>query len=260
MNRITYILFLFIIVALLNTGCRKEFNQEQNPNVDCIMKIFSVPSWYTDSISYKDNKIISIDKSYRVTSDNNTHAQFEYDNNEVKITVSYISQGSQGIAVNYTCSYDGSKIIQIDTNDDRVKANYFYDNDNLKYILYHKDNNLTDSITVEYDNSGKNIANASWYRFDQASSKLQLIDSANYTYDNKINPHRNSIHFLYDFYDCKEYSLDYFNTNNIRTIETTEGDYYTDYTYNQYDYPTYVIFYDADNQETDRNAIEYQSN
>jgi hypothetical protein len=150
-----------------------------------------------------------------------------------------------------------SKISQIQTNSGRVRANYFYNGKNLKYILYHTGSNISDSIAVQYDVEGTNIAQAFWYKINPANNQYQLGNTIAYFYDDKINPHKNSIHFLYNFYDSQEYSLDYFNANNLRTVKSTVVDIHSSYTYNAYNYPTYVVFYDGTNEETDRNSIGY---
>jgi hypothetical protein len=260
MMRISSLLLVFFSIALMNSGCQKEDMIGKDIHSGCLPEVFSVPSWYSDSIFYANNKISRINKSYRLSPEKNTYARIEYSNDEVKISVRDFVEGSWRDFIYYTLSYQNSKISQVTTNSGQVQANYFYNNNNLSYILYHSGNGLTDSISVEYDSAGNNIALAKWYKFDRTAKEFHLANTAVYSYDEKINPHRNSIHFLYDFYDAKEYSLDYFNKNNIKTIKSTLIDIRTEYTYSEYDYPTYVIFYDSQDEEKDRNSIIYSCN
>ena len=257
MIRNAVVLLVFSGLVLLNSGCKRE-TEKQILECGCFVQEFSVPSWYSDSIYYADNKISRIDVYYRKTIEKNTQARFDYSDSEVKISVRDILDGSPRDFIHYTLSYNQDlKISQVDSNGGRVRANYFYEGDHLKYLLYSKANKITDSIAVTFDPRGKNILSALWYNFDQETKKYRLINTAAFHYDNKINPHQNSVHFLYKFYDCKEYSLDYFNTNNFTAIQSSEVNIRADYTYNEFDYPVYVIYYDGTNQETDRDAINY---
>ncbi len=248
---------IFCGFVLIISNCVKESDQVRILQTGCLPELFSVPSWYTDSIFYLDNQINRIDKSYRNNSDKNTQARFEYNDNEVKIFVRDLSEGVWRDFLNYSLTFGDGKILQIDTNSDRVQANYFYDSNHLKYILYHFHGRLSDSISVEYEGDEKNITHAEWYKFNPSSGNYQLKNSAVFTYDDKSNPHKNSIHFLYDFYDCEEFSLDYFNTNNIKTIHSTISDIHTEYTYNEFGFPVYIIFYNGQSEETDRNSFYY---
>jgi hypothetical protein len=247
--------YLFVTIILLNSGCVKE---ESIPQITtgCRPKFFSVPSWYTDSIYYTENKISQIDKIYRKDNERNTLSRFEYSDNAVRIKVKDFYWGSWRDVINYSMSFQESRILQIETNSGRAEANYFY-GANLKYILYRKESKLTDSIAVQWDADGKNIAKALWFKYDSTNKEFRLTNTANYSYDDKINPHKNSLHFLYNFYDCEEYSLDYFNANNISGIKSTLCNIHTEYTYNDNNYPIYIIFYDQTGEETDRNAIDY---
>ena len=239
------------------SGCQKEENSLKHLQTGCLTQVFSVPSWYSDSIFFTDNTISLIKKSYRNHSEKNTQSRFEYNGNEVKIHVRDFYWDSWRDVIYYNLSFEDGKISQVETNSGRVRANYFYENNNLKYILYHREGNLSDSIAVQWSVNGNNISRALWFKFDQADKKYELANTADYFYDDKVNPHRNSIHFLYDFYDCEEYSLDYFNMNNLKTIKSNYHNIHSEYTYNDYNYPVYIIFYDETNQETDRNMFDY---
>jgi hypothetical protein len=241
----------------MNSGCQKEGSSLKSLQNGCYIQVFSVPSWYSDSVYYTDHKISLIKKSYRNHSEKSTTSRFEYHDNEVNIYVRDFYWGSWRDVIYYTLSFEDSRISQIETNIGRVKANYFYENNALKYILYYRENKLSDSIAVQWDLNGNNITRSMWFKFDQEIKKYKLANTANYSYDDKNNPHKNSIHFLYDFYDCEEYSLDYFNVNNLKTIKSNIHNIHSDYTYNEYNYPTYVVFYDETNEETDRNSIIY---
>jgi len=257
MKRIVLLLLVFSSVLVMISGCTKDELNSQDLHLCCLPEVFSVPSWYTDSIYYADNKISQINRTYRKDNTNNTQSRFEYDGSVVKILVRDISEGYWRDLIYYELKFEGSKILQVETNSGRVKANYFYEVNNLKYILYSRNNEVSDSIAVKYDETGSNISQAQWYRFDQMSKNYQLVNNVSYYYDSKNNPHKNSMHFLYDFYDAKEFSLDYFNANNMRSIKSSLVDIHSEYTYNEYDYPTYVVFYDRTSEETDRNAIAY---
>ncbi len=160
-----------------------------------------------------------------------------------------------------------NRISRVTTNSGRVQANYFFENSNLKYILYHREDQHSDSIAVQYYPDGNNIKSASWFKFNQKVNKFEETSTVYYTYDNKINPYKNSIHFLYDFYDGEEFSLDYFNKNNLKTIKSKDYELHSDYIfnynlhaeyiYNENDYPVSVIFYNESDQVTDRNDIAY---
>jgi hypothetical protein len=257
MKRITILLIIYSAILLMNSGCHKEDNGKPGLHFGCFTEVFSVPSWYSDSIFYADNKISRINKNFKTDNTKNTQARFEYGNNEVKIFVRDFFEGSWRDFIYYILSYSDSRISQIETNSNRVRANYFYDNNNLKYVIYYKNGIISDSISVAYDTNGNNITHALWFKFDQSNNKYQLANSVAYYYDDKINPYKNSLHFLYNFYDDEEYSLDYFNTNNFITIKSTKVDIHTDYNYNVYNYPVYIVFYDQTNEETDRNALSY---
>lgn len=258
MIRIALLLLVFSVIILTDAGCNKESNGKTPLQSGCFTEVFSVPSWYTDSIFYSDNKISRINKTYRNDNTRNTEARLEYTGNQVKISVRDFSEGAWRDVIYYMLTYStDSKILQVETNSGRARTNYFYDLDDLKYILYTKENKVSDSIVVQFDGAGNNIAKALWFKFDQTNNNFQLANTIDYFYDTKINPHKNSIHFLYNFYDSEEYSLDYFNVNNLRTVKSDQVDIHSAYTYNEYDYPTYVVFYDGTNEETDRNSIAY---
>jgi hypothetical protein len=235
--------------------------------IGCSPEVFSVPDCYSDSIYYADNKISRIDKSYPNEPERDTQARLEYIENKVKIYVRDFYWGSWRDFVYYTLSFENGKISQIETNGVRVKANYFYENNNLKYILYHRNSQPSDSIAVQYYVNGNNIRQASWFKFDQAINNYQLANKVLYSFDDKNNPHKNSLHFLYNFYHLEEFSLDYFNMNNIKTIKSADYELHTgyvynydihaDYVYNENNYPVSVIFYDGLNQVTDKNSITY---
>jgi hypothetical protein len=256
MRKAVYLCFVFVTVILMISGCVKEESALKSLQIGCFPTAFSVPSWYTDSIYYTENKISRIDKIFRYKSERNTLSRFEYSDNEVRIKVKDFYWGSWRDVIYYTLSFQDSRILRVETNSGRAKANYFYE-DNLKYVLYQKESKFTDSIAVQWDANRKNIARAQWFKYDSANNEFRLTNTADYSYDDKVNPHRNSLHFLYNFYDCEEYSLDYFNANNIRSIKSTLCNIHTEYSYNENNYPIYIVFYDQTDQETDRNAIDY---
>jgi hypothetical protein len=252
------------------SGCVKEEFKDRkllSLQIGCSPVVFCDPDCYYDSIYYADNKISRIDKYYPKDSERNTQSRIEYSENEVKIYVRDFYWGSWRDVIYYTMSFEDGKISQIETNSGKVNANYFYENNNLKYILYRRNGQPSDSLAVQYDVNGNKIMQASWFKFDQTINGYQLANSVYYTYDDKNNPHKNSIHFLYNFYQCKEFSLDYFNENNIKTIKSVDYELHagyvyncnihTDYIYNDNNYPVSVVFYDGLNQVKDRNVISY---
>ncbi len=253
-------LTFYCLVLLLSVSCEKETFEVKDLQLGCLNNVFTVPGWYTDSIFYSGDRLSFVDKKFKNHDEKNTMARFSYNGSMVQILVTGSSGMNQSDTFYYNLIYDGSKISGIETNASRVKADYRYSNDKLSCILYHRNNLLADSITVEYDSRGDNIARARWYKFDVITGKLGLANTASYTYDSKSNPHRNSLHFLYNFYDCEEYSLDYFNRNNIKTVQSTLISIRTEYTYNDYGYPLRVVFSDEIGHETDSNIFCYQCN
>jgi hypothetical protein len=252
------------------SGCTKEEIKNRtllSLQIGCSPEVFSVPGCYFDSIYYDDDKISRIDKYYPKDPERNTQSRLEYSDNKVKIYVRDYYWGSWRDVIYYTLSFEDGKISQVETNGVRVRANYFYENNNLKYILYHRNSQPSDSIAVQYYVNGNNIMQASWFKFDQTINRYELADRVLYSYDDKKNPHKNSIHFLYNFYHLEEFSLDYFNVNNIKTIKSADYELHTgyvynydihaDYVYNENNYPMSVTFYNSLNQLTDRNTITY---
>ena len=269
-KRITSILLALCSVLLMISGCEKEESKSRkllSLQIGCSPEVFSVPGGYCDSIYYADNKISRIDKYYLNNSERNTQSRFEYSGNEVKIFVRDFYCGYWRDVIYYKLSFEDGKISQVVTNSSKVSANYYYEESNLKYILYHRNSQLSDSISVEYYGNGSNIMRASWFQFDQTINNYALVNTVYYTYDDKNNPYKNSIHFLYDFYDCEEFSLDYFNMNNLKTIKSADyelhtdyiynDDIHADYIYNDNNYPISITFYNGLNQVTDRNSITY---
>ncbi len=270
MKRIIYLLLIFSLVLIFLSDCEKEERKDRvllSLQIGCSPEVFCVPGWYTDSIYYSDNQISKLNKYDINESEKNTYARLEYIGDEVKIFVRDFYWGSWRDFIHYTMHFEDGRILGIETNSNRVNANYFYKNEILKYILYYRNNQLTDSISVEYDENRNNICQSSWFNYDQVIGKFTLTNSVSYTYDDKNNPYRNSLHFLYDFYDCEEFSLDYFNRNNMKTVKSLDyelhSDYvyacdiHADYIYNENDYPVYITFYDQLSQVTDRNIITY---
>jgi hypothetical protein len=257
MKRIASLLLVFSGIVLMNSGCNKENLVGADYSGCCLPEVFNVPNWYTDSIYYSGNNVSLINRSYRYNSNKNTQSRFEYGGSDVKIFVKDIFEGSCRDYIYYDLSFQGSKIMQVETNSGRVRANYFYDADKLNYILYFKNSLISDSIAIQYDVKGINIAKATWFKADQTTNKYRVANTVAYYYDDKNNPHKNSIHFLYNFYDAEEFSLDYFNSNNIKAIKSEIVDLHTDYFYNENNYPTCIIFYDGSDQETDKNLITY---
>jgi hypothetical protein len=257
MKRIVSLLIVFSGIIFMYSGCSKENLAVADYSKCCFPEVFNVPNWYTDSIYYSGTNISLINRFYQHTSDKNTQSRFEYGSSDVKIYVKDIFEGSWRDYIYYDLTFEGSKIMQVETNSGRVRANYFYEAGNLKYILYHKENQISDSIAVQYDAKGNNIAKAMWFKFDHINNNFKLGNTVAYYYDDKNNPHKNSIHFLYNFYDAEEFSLDYFNANNLKAVKSAIVDLHTDYFYNENNYPTCIIFYDGSDQETDKNLITY---
>jgi hypothetical protein len=269
-KRITCLIAIFWGIILVISSCDKEDSRNRmllSLQVGCSPEVFSVPGNYIDSIYYSFNKISQVNKYFPNYVERNTKARFEYSENEVKIFVTDFYWGSWRDIIYYTLTFESGKISQVETNSGRVKANYFYENDNLNYVLYSKGGKVTDSIAVQWELKGNNISRASWFQFDETIKMYQLTDAVNYSFDDKNNPYKNSLHFLYNFYDCEEFSLDYFNMNNPKTIKSLDYELHkgyiynynlhTEYSYNENNYPTSVIFYDLLNQISDRNTISY---
>jgi hypothetical protein len=267
---IVSLLLMFWSIVFIYSGCKKEESRNRmllSLQIGCSPGIFRVPGSYSDSIYYTNDKISRIDKYYAYSSERNTKARFEYSDNDVKILVRDFYWGSWRDVIYYSLSFKDGNIYQVETNSGRVKANYFYKNNKLTHIIYTSENRLSDSIAVQWELKGNNIARASWFIFDETIKMYQLADAVDYSYDDKNNPHKNSLHFLYNFYDAEEFSLDYFNMNNPKTIKSLNYELHTgyiynynlhtEYIYNEINYPTSIIFYNDLNQISDRNTLTY---
>jgi hypothetical protein len=244
MKKIASLLLVFYGIVVIITGCKKEESDYGSffcTQSGCNAVVYRVMGWYSDSIFYAGNRIDHIYKYYLYNNTVNSKSLFEYSGNQVKIFVGDFSMNSGRYTAYYTLSYKNSKISQVDTNSGRAKADYYYSGNVLKYILYYKEKALSDSLAVQYDADGNNIVKMLWYKRDLNNKKYQLVDSYNYTYDDKINPHKNSNHFLYNFYDCGELSLNFFNLNNIKTMNSDYYNIKSTLLYNDNNYPISVI-------------------
>jgi hypothetical protein len=94
MKRLFPLLLLFLIIVFIYSGCNKKDRGGPALQSGCLTEVFSVPSWYVDSIYYSDNKISQINKTYRNDNTKNTQARLEYSANEVKIFVRDFFEGS----------------------------------------------------------------------------------------------------------------------------------------------------------------------
>ncbi len=268
MKKKVFWLFLIFDFIWMMYGCEKV--EIKTPRLNCCPEVFSVPNRYADSIYYSENKVSRIDKYYLAYIDRDTRSRFEYGDNKILIFVRDFYWGSWRDVIYYSLSFENGKIAEVATNGGRVQANYCYDGSRLKYILYHKDGLDSDSISVTYYSDGANIRSASWFKFNREIGGYEETSNVVFTYDNKNNPYKNSIHFLYNFYDGEEFSLDYFNANNLKTVKSVDFDQHpgyiynynlhAEYTYNENGYPVSVIFYNELNQITDRNIITYNCN
>jgi len=179
--------------------------------------------------------------------------RYEYLGNEVKAyspNDDYTSADYGKEELDIIISFKDSKISQIKDATSDYKISYYYSGDILKYMLttytyinyYGNIAESRDSMSVIYDLNGDNITELIKYSYNNSVKNYIEKYRQKITYDDKINPLRNSIYAILDT-DGMENMQWYFNKNNVTSLDESESgssydpDFYF-YNYNVSNLPT----------------------
>jgi hypothetical protein len=219
--------YLIIITFILfNFYCKKE---EITRN-DFYLSEINEP-YYNILLLYNDNKLTNEIHDRRIDSEISRNVViYLYSDSIVKINIDG-GHGKTDLLLRIL-KYDDKKIIEIDNYIsypfvDTVyvyKQKFFYSGDLLDYSILENNTALDDSISFKYDTQGKNISEVEFFKQDSLEIKYNFIMKSTYTFDDKINPLKNSLHcfapnFLHNSVGNYNYSYEeYFNENNITSI------------------------------------------
>jgi hypothetical protein len=245
MKKLFSILTLSVAFVLINSGCSSDETIADLSNTCHVTIIRELGTYHdlSDTIIYQNDKII------RIQGDNLGNLRLEYSNNTVNVyeTINDVDLGE----LDYILILDNSKLSQIKNENGDLYCSYHYNGNKLEYALYHDLGYTSDSMVVKYDAEGNNIVEMKWYKINDDLITFRLIDTFYYVYDNKNNPFRYSLYYPLLLWDDEEYSFDYFNKNNILSIDS----YTRSYSYNENNYPEYV-----DGRDSWRTYFTYNCN
>jgi hypothetical protein len=262
MKNTIIICVLFCAIILLNISCTKdETNTNSNSPNGCNLTVIKSQN-ETDSIVYLNNQINKINHYTNNTGFGGSSLKLQstirldyINSSEIKVYELSDYWGTGWIEeLSYILILKDSKLSQIKSGEGELWASYYYDGNKLKYFLYNDliDNYTiaTDSFVVKYDTKGNNIIEMKWFAKTNPTEKIYtLLDTFNYIFDDKNNPYRSSTYFVINYSEEEELSLDFFNLNNILSVDS----YNRSYSYNEKNYPVYV-----DSEADGRTYFTYQ--
>lgn len=229
---------LSIFLGTVMIGCNKDDNPYSPDHCKLNTVRFPDSSPITppgfDTLVYENNRLIYWNNLYSDITDSLERIRIKnwliYHDNVVDIYMSMSYQNWTEYLIG-SCEFQDSLLSNIKGSDGELNYSYHYNGKQLSYVLNHwTDNDKPDSSVMIYDVKGDNISKLVVYTYDYVLHQYIVAGRSDFIFDNWINPYRNSFYFLSQNAGGYEFSLAYFDKNNILSI-TDEWGYEIKYLY-----------------------------